>query len=130
MVDRVCPPLPTPGVTLCRSDGACRGQGTIAETLAGWGAAVWSADDRGLGTERVASLEMIIPTTKLKILLCFMLLALRLQDSHLIFKVDSKILAKQLARHTTWDCRSENLIALHHQCVHVCDSLSALSYPS
>ena len=25
-----------------------------------------------------------------------------------------------------WACRSENLIALHQQCVHVCDSLSAL----
>ena len=47
--DRVCPPLPTPGVTIYRSDGACRGQGTIAETLAGWSAAVWSADARGLG---------------------------------------------------------------------------------
>ena len=44
--DRVCPPLPTPG-TIYRSDGA--GQGTIAETLAGWGAAVWSADARCLG---------------------------------------------------------------------------------
>ena len=42
--DRVCPPLPTPGVTINRSDGACRGQGTIAETRAGWGAAVWSAE--------------------------------------------------------------------------------------
>ena len=47
--DRICPPLPTPRVTTYRSDGACRGQGTIAETLAGWGAAVWLADDRGLG---------------------------------------------------------------------------------
>ena len=47
--DWVCPPLPTPGVTIYRSDGACRGHGTIAETLAGWGAAVWSADTHGLG---------------------------------------------------------------------------------
>ena len=35
--DRVCPPWPTPGVTIYRSVGACWGQGTIAETLAGWG---------------------------------------------------------------------------------------------
>ena len=55
-----------------------------------------------------------------------MLRALRLQDSHKIFEVDSLILAKQLARHLPWACRSENLIALHQQCVHVCDSLSAL----
>ena len=47
--DRILPPLPTPRVTIYRSDGACRGQGTGAETLAGWGAAVWSADHRGLG---------------------------------------------------------------------------------
>ena len=47
--DQVCPSLPTPGVTIYRSDGAYRGQGTIAETLPCWGAAVWSADARGLG---------------------------------------------------------------------------------
>ena len=51
--------------------------------------------------------------------------ALRLQDPHVIFEVDSLILAKQLARHLLWACRSENLIALHQQCVRVCDSLSA-----
>ena len=47
--DRFCPPLPTPGVTIYRSHGAYQGQGTIVETLAGWSAAVWSADARGLG---------------------------------------------------------------------------------
>ena len=52
--------------------------------------------------------------------------ALRLQDPHVIFEVHSLIIAKQLARHLPWACRSENLIALHQQCVHVCDSLSAL----
>ena len=52
--------------------------------------------------------------------------ALRLQDPHVIFEVDCVILAKQLARHLPWACRSENLTALHQQCVHVCDSLSAL----
>ena len=43
----------------------------------------------------------------------------------MIFVVDSLILAKQLARHLPWVCRSENLIALHQQDVHVCDSLPA-----
>ena len=52
--------------------------------------------------------------------------ALRLQDPYVIFEVDSLLLAKQLARHLPWACRSENLIALHQQCVHVCDSLPAL----
>ena len=52
--------------------------------------------------------------------------ALRLQDPHVIFEVDSLILAKQLARHLPWASCSENLIAIHQQCVHVCDSLSAL----
>ena len=65
----VCPPLPTPGVTIYRSDGVCRGQGTIAETLAGWSAAVWSADARGLGAGIAFAtargvLVMIIPTIK------------------------------------------------------------------
>ena len=47
--NRILPPLPTPGVTIYKSDGACRGQGTNAETHAGWGAAVWVADERGYG---------------------------------------------------------------------------------
>ena len=42
------------------------------------------------------------------------------------FEVDSLILVTQLARHLPRACRSENLIALHQQCVHVCDSFSAL----
>ena len=71
---------------------------------------------------------MIVPTTKqifFALLQC-LFRALRLQDSHVIFEVDSLTLAKQLARHLPWACRSENLIALHQQCVHVRDSLSAL----
>ena len=37
--------------------------------------------------------------------------------------MDSLLLAQQLARHHPWAYRSENLIALHQQCVHVCDAL-------
>ena len=131
--DPILPPLPTPGVTIYKSDGACRGQGTNAETHASWSAAVWSADDRGLGAGVAFATargflgkdysnnqaEYIAPLQ----CLCR---ALRLQDPHVIFEVDSLLLAKQLARHLPWACRSENLIALHQQCVHVCDSLSAL----
>ena len=131
--DQVCPPLPTPGVTIYRSDGACRGQGTIAETLAGWGAAVWSADARGLGAGvAFATARGFLGNdysnnqAEYFALLQCLFRALRLQDPHVIFEVDSLILAKQLARHLPWSCRSENLIALHQQCVHVCDSLSAL----
>ena len=102
--DRVCPPLPTPGVTIYRSDGACRGQGTIAETLAGWGAAVWSADARGLGagipfaTAR-GFLGNDYSNNQAEYFAQCLIRALRLQDPHVIFEVDSLILAKQLARH-------------------------------
>ena len=64
--------------------------------------------------------------TKYFALLQCLFRALRLQDPHVSFEVDSLILVKQLARHLPWACRSENHIALHQQCVHVCDSLSAL----
>ena len=131
--DRVCPPLPTPGVAIYRFDGACRGQGTIAETLAGWGAAVWSADAcvLGAGIDFATARGFQGNDYSNNQAECFALLqclfrALRLQDPHVIFEVDSLILAKELARHFPWACRSENLIALHQQCVHVCDSLSAL----
>ena len=125
--DRVCPPLPAPGVTIYRSDGACRGQGTIAETLAGRGAAVWSADAHGWHSfcHRLENDYSNNQAGNFALLQC-LFLALRLQDPHVIFEVDSLILAKQLARYLPWACRSENLIALHQQCVHVCDSLSVL----
>ena len=123
--DRVCPPLPTPGVTIYRSDGACQGPGTIAETLAGWGAAVWSADARGLDAGIAFATAYSNNQAEYFALLQCLFRALRLQDPHVIFEVDSLILAKQLALHLPWACHSENLIALHQQCVHVCDSLSA-----
>ena len=71
---------------------------------------------------------MTIPTIKLHILLFFSVCLARCvyKILMLIFEVDSLLLAKQLARHLPWACRSESLIALHQQCVHVCDSLSAL----
>ena len=135
--DQICPPLPTPGVTIYRSDGSCRGQGTIAETLAGWCAAVWSADAGGFGaglafaTARgfLGNAYSNNQAEYFALLQC-LFRALRLQDPHVIFEVDSLILAKQLARHLPWACRSENLIALHQHCVHVCDSLSALHISS
>ena len=112
--------------------GACRGQGTIAETLAGWSAAVWSADARGLGAGiAFATARGFLGNdysnnqAEYFALLQCLFRALRLHDPHVIFEVDSLILVKQLARHLPWACRSENLIALHQQCVHVCDFLSA-----
>ena len=99
--DRVCPPLPTPGVTTYRSDGACRGQGTIAQTLAGWGAAVWSADARGLGAGfAFATARCFLGNDFSNNQAAYFALpqclfrALRLQDPHVIFEVDSLILAK------------------------------------
>ena len=90
--DRILPPLPTPGVTTYRSDGACCGQGTIAETLSGWGAAVWSADARGsgagvafatargfLGNDYSNNQAGYFP------LLQCLFRALRLQDPHVVF---------------------------------------------
>ena len=113
-LDRVCPPLPTPGVTIYRSDVACRGQGTIAETLAGWDAAVWSADARvwvlaEIQLPRVISLEMstpiIIPILFPSSVSCFERFVCR----NLTLFCDSLwtfCLAKQLARHLPSVCRS------------------------
>ena len=76
-----------------RSDGAYRGQGTIAETLAGWDAAVWSADGRGLGagidfaTAR-GFLGNVYSNDHTESLPFFSVLfrALRLPDPHIILK--------------------------------------------
>ena len=104
--DRVCPPLSNPEVTIYRSDGACGCQGTITETLAGWGAAVWSADARGLGAGVAFATargflgnEYSNNQAEYFALLQCLFRALRLQGPHVIFEVDSLILAKHLARH-------------------------------
>ena len=97
-----------------------------AETLASWGAAVWSADARGLGAGLAFATargflgnDYSNNQAEYFALIQCLFRALRLQDPHVIFEVDSLIFAKQLARHLPWACRSENLIALHPQCVHV-----------
>ena len=99
--DRILPPLPTPAVTIHRSDGACRGQGTDAETHAGWSAAAWSADDRGLGAGVAFAtargfLGNDYSNNQAEYFALFQCLsrALRLQDPHVIFEVDSLLLAK------------------------------------
>ena len=94
---------------------------------------MWSADDRGLGagvafaTAR-SFLGNEYSNNQAEYIALFECLsrALRLQDPNVIFEVDSLLLAKQLARHHPWACRSENLIAVHQQCVHVCDALPSL----
>ena len=125
--------LPNPGVTIYRSVGACRGQGTNAGTHVGWSAAVWLADERGFGAgvafaEARGYLGSEFGNNQAEYIALFECLsrALRIRDSNVLFEVDSLILAKQLARRHPWACRSENLIPLHEQCVHVCDALSSL----
>ena len=131
--DRVCPPLPTPGVTIYRSDGALSGSRHHCRNTCRLGCSCVVGRCSCLGAGRGLAtacdfLGNVYSNYHTDSLPFFSVLfrALRLQDPHVIFEVDSLILAKQLARHLPWACRSENLIALHQQCVHVCDSLSAL----
>ena len=46
-------------------------------------------------------------------------------DLHILFEVDSMLLAKQLARYGPWACRSENLLELHCECVRLGQDLDA-----
>ena len=112
--DRISPPLPSLGVTIYRSDGACRGQGTTVEVHAGWGAAVWSGDDGGLGAGAAFATARGYPVSdssnneaEYTGLLECLSRALRVRDPNVLFEVDSMLLAKQLARRQPWACRSE-----------------------
>ena len=99
--------------------------GTMAEMLAGWDAVVWSADARGFAIRidlwRVVSLEKSFPIIKLNLLSLFSVFLSRAPrlPGMLVSIVIYLILAKQLARHPPWFCRSGNFIIL----LHVCDSL-------
>ena len=112
--DRISPPLPSLGVTIYRSEGACRGQGTTVEVHAGWGAAVWSGDDGGLGAGAAFATARDYPVSdssnneaEYTGLLECLSRALRVRDPNVLFEVDSMLLAKQLARRQPWACRSE-----------------------
>ena len=90
----------------------------MVKAHAGWGAAVWSADDRGLGAGVAFAtargfLGNEYSNNQAEYIAPFECLsrALGLQDPNVIFEVDSLLLAKQLARHLPWACRSE--ISLH-----------------
>ena len=129
--DRVAPPAPVPNTTIYRSDGACRGQGAGGDAHAGWGAAVWSATPTGLGEGvAFATARGYLGTGSSNneaeycgVLECLER-ALRVQDPRVVFEVDSMLVARQLAKHQPWACRSTNLIPLHRRCVIICQSLS------
>ena len=103
------------------------------EAHAGWGAAVWSGDEGGLGVGAAfatargylgngSSNNM---TEYTRLLECLSR-ALSVRGPNVLFEVDSMLLAKQLARRQPWACRSENLIPVHRQCVSICDALTLL----
>ena len=128
--DNVRAPCPTPNVVIYRSDGASRGQGASADSVAGWGAAVWTAtaDGQGVGPPAATArgflgIGVSNNFAEYSGLLACMERAARSRDLHIIFEVDSMLLAKQLARYRPWACRSENLVGLHRLCVDIGERL-------
>lgn len=53
-----------------------------------------------------------------------MLRAARVRDRHVIFEVDSMLVAQQLARHRPWACRSPALVDIHNNCLEIGSFLS------
>ena len=131
--DRVRDPTATPGAVIYRSDGASRGQGHLDEPVAGWGAAVWQAspDGRATGAPAATARGFLGNATNnvaeyMGVHAC-MERALRVADPHVVFQVDSMLLARQLAQLNPWVCRSVSLQPLHRQCVDIGEQLTRLN---
>ena len=130
--DRQREPEAAPHVVIYRSDGASRGQGSDGESVAGWGAAVWAATEAGHGIGPAIAtardfLGVCVSNNVAEyaaILECFRR-ALHCRDAHVLFEVDSMLVARQLAKFRPSACRSENLRELHAECVRLCVCLSA-----
>ena len=130
---RVREPDVMPCVVIYRSDGASRGQGRAHETIAGWGAAVWSATESGRGSGPPFAVargflgnNVSNNVAEYEGLRACMRRALRIRDLQVAFEVDSMLLARQMAHHRPWACRSENLLAIHVDCVGLGERLSEL----
>ena len=121
-----------PDTVIYRSDGASRGQGSEGDSAAGWGAAVWNAspDGWGAGPPTATARGFLGERVSNNVAEYFavrecMRRASRCQDRIVMFEVDSMLVSRQLARHQPWACRSENLIALHADCVRLQERMSA-----
>ncbi len=125
---RVREPDPVANAVIYRSDGACRGQGSSEESVAGWGAAVWaaSADGRGSGPPTATARGFLGNNASNNVaeyagLRACMERASRSPDPSVMFEVDSMLVAKQMCPIMPWACRSENLLGLHSDCLRLAD---------
>ena len=120
---RIRAPLVAPERAIYRSDGASRGQGQAGSSIAGWGAALWKPTEEGLGagppdaTAHGHLGEGASNNVAEYVGLCqCMRRATRGLDPNVVFQVDSKLVAQQLAKHGAWACRSPDLIPLRDEC--------------
>ena len=130
---RVREPPAAPHAVIYRSDGASRGQGSSASSVAGWGAAAWGAtpEGRGIGPPAATSrgflgYDVSNNVAEYNGLLQCMRRATHVRDVLVVFEVDSMLLAKQMAWHQPWACRSLDLVPLHTVCTNLGQTLTEL----
>lgn len=120
---RLRAPDAAPGIMVYRSDGASRGQGRGDASEAGWGAACWSPTESGMGegppeatcygylgagvSNNVAEYRGLS--------VCLRRAVTRLDHAN-VFQVDSLLVARQMAPHDAWACRSPDLVPLRDEC--------------
>ena len=128
---RVREPAAAPHHVIYRSDGASRGQGGLEQSVAGWGAAVWRATEDGRGNgpplafaRGLLGNDVSNNVAEYEGLRSCMRRALRIKDPMVVFEVDSMLLARHLAHHRPWACRSENLLQINIDCVRIGKDLS------
>ena len=106
-----------------KSDGASRGQGAEGAGCAGWGAAFWEETEDGYadGPPQAAAYGHLGDAVSNNVaeytgLQECLRKAARCLHPHVVFQVDSKLVAEQMARHGAWACRSPDLIPLRDAC--------------
>jgi len=122
---RLREPPPVPDAVIYRSDGANRGQGR-GESRAGYGAAVWNPSTGGVPSGAPVAHcrdylgdDVSNNMAEYSGLRACLRRAVRLADASMpvVFDVDSKLVAMQMARFHPWACRAEDLQTLHGECV-------------
>ena len=92
--------------------------------LAGWGAAVWEDSEEGLGAgPQLASAHGHLgehcsnnQAEYIGLRECLKR-AVRVQHPRVVFQVDAKLVAQQMAEHNAWTCRSDQLLPLRDECL-------------
>ena len=115
---RVQEPRPLGNAAVYRSDGASRREARASAGEASFGVAFWHPHAKGPpgASFRAAIGEASNNVAEYRGLREGMLRAVRREEREIVFEVDSKLVARHMAKEVAWVCRDEELRPLYEEC--------------